>query len=65
MVDTALNQPQASIPVLVRLGKWTDAGQTLHDFIAHELGDLGAYLDTLRRALWLGLPFISRIRLLR
>jgi formylglycine-generating enzyme required for sulfatase activity len=44
---TALKDREAPIPLLIRLGKWTDANQPLHDFIASELGTLGAYLDAL------------------
>lgn len=47
LVATALNDREAPIPLLIRLGKWTDAEQSLHDFIASELGALGAYIDAL------------------
>jgi formylglycine-generating enzyme required for sulfatase activity len=47
IVDTALQDRSAPIPLLIRLGKWTDAGQSLPDFIASQLGDLGAHLNEL------------------
>ncbi len=49
LVDKALNDRHATIPLLIRLGKWTDATQPLHAFIASQIGDLGAYLDDLLR----------------
>ncbi|RMG71792.1 MAG: TIR domain-containing protein [Chloroflexi bacterium] len=47
LVERALTDRTAPIPLLVRLGKWTDADQSLPDFIASQLGDLGAYLEPL------------------
>ncbi len=47
LVETALQDSKAPIPLLVRLGKWTKAEQTLPDFIASQLGELGDYLDAL------------------
>lgn len=47
LVETALQDRKASIPLLIRLGRWTDADQPLEDFIASQLGDLGAHLDLL------------------
>ncbi len=47
LVADAMNDRQAPIPLLIRLGRWTDADQTLPDFIASQLGDLGDYLDLL------------------
>ncbi|MBN1285623.1 MAG: SUMF1/EgtB/PvdO family nonheme iron enzyme [Anaerolineae bacterium] len=47
MVETALEDPDAPIPVLARLGRWTDPGEALPAFIARELGGLGVYFDTL------------------
>jgi formylglycine-generating enzyme required for sulfatase activity len=35
------------IPLLIRLGRWTDAKQTLPDFIATQLGELGGCLASL------------------
>lgn len=47
LFDTAMADPKAPIPVLVRLGKWTSADEPLIAFIRHELGELGAHLDKL------------------
>ena len=47
LFDTAIADPKAPIPVLVRLGKWTSANEPLAAFIGRELGELGAYLDKL------------------
>ena len=47
LVDAALDDPAAPVPVLVRLGDWKDAKQPLAAFIAEKLGGLGAHLDTL------------------
>jgi len=47
LVEKALKDPKAPIPLLIRLGRWTDAEQSLQDFIASQLGELGAYLDVL------------------
>lgn len=57
LADTAINDPQAPIPLVVRLGRWTDDGQPLEAFIAGELGELGRHLrellETKRAALLL------------
>lgn len=47
LVEMALSDHEAPIPLLVRLGKWTSADQSLRDFIASQLGNLGTHLDTL------------------
>lgn len=47
LMANALKKPEAPIPVLVRLGRWTDPDQPFRDFIAGQLGDLGLYLDEL------------------
>jgi formylglycine-generating enzyme required for sulfatase activity len=47
LVETALRDPAAPIPLLVRLGQWTDAGQPLAAFLASQLGELGLSLDRL------------------
>jgi formylglycine-generating enzyme required for sulfatase activity len=47
LVETALTDRTASIPLLIRLGRWTDPDQPLQAFIASQLGDLGGYLDPL------------------
>ena len=49
LVDAALADPRAPIPLLIRLGKWTQLDQPLPDFIAGELGELGAHLPDLLR----------------
>jgi formylglycine-generating enzyme required for sulfatase activity len=43
----ALDDRAAALPLLIRLGRWTDAGQPLEAFIASQLGDLGASLRSL------------------
>lgn len=47
LVAEALQDGKAPIPLLIRLGRWTDAEQSLPEFIAAQLGELGDYLDTL------------------
>lgn len=47
LVEAALQDREAPIPLLIRLGRWTDADQPLHAFIAAQLGDLGDRLDLL------------------
>jgi len=47
LVARALQDRDAPIPLLVRLGKWTERDQPLLEFIASQLGDLGAYLEEL------------------
>jgi formylglycine-generating enzyme required for sulfatase activity len=47
LFEKALTDPQAPLPILVRLGKWTDETHPLHEFIAAELGELGTHLDAL------------------
>ncbi len=47
LAASALADAQAPIPLLVRLGFWTEAEQPLRDFIATQLGELGVYLDVL------------------
>ena len=47
LFDTAMADPKAPIPVLVRLGKWTSADEPLASFIGRELGELGIHLDKL------------------
>ncbi len=47
LVGDALTDRTAPIPLLIRLGRWTDADQSLDAFIASQLGDLGEYLDAL------------------
>lgn len=47
LVAEALNDPKAPIPLLIRLGKWTDENQPLEGFIASQISGLGEYLDGL------------------
>jgi len=47
LVDTAIVDPQAPLPLVIRLGKWTDEKQALPDFVAAQLGGLGLYVDNL------------------
>ena len=47
LVADALADRAAPIPLLIRLDQWTEAEQSLPEFIAAQLGDLGAYLDVL------------------
>jgi hypothetical protein len=47
LVNEAVADRNAPLPLLIRLGRWTEAEQPLHTFIASQLGDLGAYLDVL------------------
>jgi formylglycine-generating enzyme required for sulfatase activity len=47
LVEAALQDREAPIPLLIRLGRWTEADQPLHAFIAAQLGDLGDHLDLL------------------
>ncbi len=50
LVADAIHDPKAPIPLLIRLGRWTDAEQGLPEFIASQLGELGAHLDELLAA---------------
>ncbi len=47
LVADALHDRQAPIPLLIRLGRWTDAEQPLPEFIAAQLGGLGEHLELL------------------
>lgn len=47
LADAALKDSQAPIPLLIRLGRWTDAEQSLPEFIASQLGELGEHLEAL------------------
>jgi formylglycine-generating enzyme required for sulfatase activity/pimeloyl-ACP methyl ester carboxylesterase len=47
LLAAARQHSSAPIPLLIRLGRWTDAQQSLTAFIASQLGELGAHLDTL------------------
>jgi formylglycine-generating enzyme required for sulfatase activity len=47
LIETSKSDPNAVVPLLIRLGEWTIASKSLKDFIADQLEDLGKYLDTL------------------
>jgi formylglycine-generating enzyme required for sulfatase activity/pimeloyl-ACP methyl ester carboxylesterase len=47
LLAAARQHSAAPIPLLIRLGRWTDAQQSLTAFIASQLGELGAHLETL------------------
>lgn len=49
LVSDAIADRKAPIPVLVRLGRWTEPEQSLTEFISSQLGDLGDRLDDLLR----------------
>jgi hypothetical protein len=46
LYEAALTDERQPIPLFVKLGNWTDT-RPLHDFIAAELGELGAHLNAL------------------
>ncbi|MFZ1399223.1 MAG: NACHT domain-containing protein, partial [Candidatus Promineifilaceae bacterium] len=41
LIDTALLDRSAPIPLLVRLGQWTEAAEPLPDFLQRSLGEIG------------------------
>ena len=47
LLETARQNSATSLPLLIRLGRWTEAAQTLPEFMAAQLGELGAHLETL------------------
>ncbi len=47
LLEVARQNPNAPIPLLVRLGRWTDEKQSLHDFITSQLGGLGSHFEAL------------------
>ena len=47
LLEKAQQDPQQAVPLFIRLGRWTIAEQPLADFMAQELGPLGAHLDSL------------------
>ena len=47
LVADAVADRAAPLPLLIRLGRWTQAEQPLDQFIAAQLGELGDYLDVL------------------
>ena len=46
-LETALTDPKAPLPMLVRLGEWTAPAQPLSAFIADKIGPLGGSFQTL------------------
>ncbi len=42
LIDTALIDRSAPVPLMVRLGLWTDAHEPLPDFLRRSVGELGA-----------------------
>lgn len=49
-VDAAIADATAPVPLLVRLGKWTDADEALYPFLERQLGKLGPHVDRLVQA---------------
>ena len=47
LLDEALDNPPAPLPILVRLGRWIEVGQPLGDFLASQMGELGSHLPAL------------------
>jgi formylglycine-generating enzyme required for sulfatase activity len=47
LAQKAIDDPAAPIPLVMRLGRWTDEFQLFEQFVRHELGNLGAHLDNL------------------
>jgi len=45
LIEAALADPAQPIPVMVRLGLWTEAGEPLADFLRRSVGELGEGLD--------------------
>ncbi|MBK7916817.1 MAG: TIR domain-containing protein [Chloroflexi bacterium] len=45
LIETALADPSAPTPLMVRLGLWTDAAETLAAFLGRNVGELGEGLD--------------------
>ncbi|TLD46403.1 MAG: Serine/threonine-protein kinase pkn1 [Accumulibacter sp.] len=46
-LEAALADEAAPVPLLVSLGKWTDADEKLRAFLERQLGELGAHLGAL------------------
>jgi len=47
LYTTALSDPAAPIPLMIRLGKWVEPEMPFETFMREELGELGACLDEL------------------
>ncbi|MFZ2879777.1 MAG: SUMF1/EgtB/PvdO family nonheme iron enzyme [Phototrophicaceae bacterium] len=50
LAQKAIDDSNAPIPLVIRLGRWTDEFQTFERFVAHELGNLGPHLNDLLRS---------------
>ncbi|GAB4160640.1 MAG: hypothetical protein Fur0021_32850 [Candidatus Promineifilaceae bacterium] len=46
LIDAALADPAAPIPLMIRLGLWTDAAESLFAFLQRSLGVLGPNLES-------------------
>ena len=55
LVETALKDDCAPIPLLVSLRSWDKPNQPLKEYIAAQLGDLGTYLDQMLANEWAAL----------
>jgi hypothetical protein len=49
LMHFATDDPSQPIPAVIDLSGWANTTQSLDSFIRHELGELGAYLDTMLR----------------
>jgi hypothetical protein len=47
LVNAALRDREAPIPLLIRMGQWTDPQQPIDSFIASQIHDLGDHVTTL------------------
>jgi formylglycine-generating enzyme required for sulfatase activity len=47
LIDKALLSEEVSIPIMIRLGNWTNENQHFSDFLLAQLGDFGDQLDQL------------------
>jgi formylglycine-generating enzyme required for sulfatase activity len=47
LIPKALASPAERLPILIRLGKWTDESMPLMTFLSGQLGDLGGELERL------------------
>ena len=50
LAEAAILDEKQPIPLVIRLGRWTEEGQSLEDFIAAEVGALGLHIDDLLTA---------------
>ena len=49
-LENAIENPQAPLPLLIKLGEWTDPDQSLEGFIARQLGTVGVYFKDLLKS---------------